>query len=490
MIPTRPPLFLLAFAILFSCHSTKVLFGTGDTAVEEDSVEDDTNDTSDSNDTDDSGDSDTEDTVIHEVEGFTLTLDDDVVTMIHASWTDPGASEAWVEYQFEGGDWLQAPLTDPGQAVILGIPAETLVQARPVLLVEGETWTAEPAEITTGILPKGPLAPTVSVWNPDLAYEAEYAMIVVSEGDYTFSPPYWIEIIDRQGRILWYQEIPDDMMSFSASVARDNTHIWFEAGDLFGMGDVLPSVTRQTLDRRATSNLSIPQLGQAISEGPDGSFFFETRDRGDHALSRVDPDGEIHTEWDCSDYFRDLGISSDYCDMNACNWDESRNTVLVSQFYTDTVFEIDLDTGAPIRQMGQLTRGDPWSFDPSDSIFDYQHFPYWTEAGTLLVSTHVRGRYGTQVAAEYELDDKTQTLHRVWSYTSSDIFATQVGEATRLPNGNTTQGYGQDGAVREVTSDGTVVWEAEWPRDDYGYRVIGHLSLIPDLYALNAGPVE
>ena len=86
------------------------------------------------------------------------------------------------------------------------------------------------------------------------------------------------------------------------------------------------------------------------------------------------------------------------------------------------------------------------------------------------------------------MDDSTRTVTRVWEYVSTDRYATQVGEALRLDSGNTVQGYGQDGAVREVTPEGETVWEAAWAKDAYGYRVVGHASFIPDLYALNRGP--
>jgi hypothetical protein len=311
---------------------------------------------------------------------------------------------------------------------------------------------------------------------------------VVAVGDYTFGPPYWIEIIDRQGRIVWYKKVPDNMMTFYPTVSFDGTHIWYEAENIFGVGSAQPSVTRQTLDGRWSVQLPVPGLGQAIAEGPDGSFFFETRTGGANLLSRLDPDGTVSTAWDCGQWFRAHGIYPAYCAMNTCNWDPTRNTVLVSQFYTSTVFEIDIATGQPIRQMGQLQLGEPWSFDPVESLFDYQHNPYWTADGTILVSTHVPDRWGVQVAGEYVPDDETRTLRRVWSYQSSDLWATQLGEAVRLPNGNTVLGYGQDGAVREVTPQGAVAWQANWARDYSGYRVIGHFTAIPDLYALNAGP--
>src|SRR4030095_794263 len=102
-----------------------------------------------------------------------------------------------------------------------------------------------------------------------------------------------------------------------------------------------------------------------------------------------------------------------------------------------------------------------------------------------LVSTHdAAGTWGKQIAAEYTVDDKTKTLTRVWSYVSTDIWAQQMGEARRLPNGNTIQGYGQNGAAREVTTDGEIAWEVAWVTPP-AQRSVGHLTLIQDLYAVN-----
>jgi hypothetical protein len=132
-------------------------------------------------------------------------------------------------------------------------------------------------------------------------------------------------------------------------------------------------------------------------------------------------------------------------------------------------------------------------------MFAYQHDPHWTDAGTLMVSTHAPcqgapgcdenfGQDGIQRASEYTVDDATHTLHLVSSYVSTDRWATQCGEAFGLANGDLIQGYGQDGAVREVTPDGAIVWEVAWPKDNSGYRVVGHTSLVEDLYTLNQGP--
>lgn len=446
--------------------------------------------TSDTADTD-TGDTDTDtadtDSGTH-ASGLTLTTDSEMVLMLRASWTDSAPAEEWLEYRWEGEDWLVAPVTGPGTAVLLGIPEETDVEARLVEQPDGVPRYSEVVAGRTGSLPNGVLAPRIDAYDPALADVAPYGMIGIAGGDYTYSPPYWIEIFDRTGRVVWYQKVPDDMMMFYPTVAFDGTHIWFEAEDIFGIGNATPSVTRTTLDRRWSTSIEVPDMGQAIAEGPDGSFFYEQRSRSLQSLSRVDPDGTRTVVWNCAQWMRDHGLPTSDCHMNTSNWSATHNTVLASMFTSDTVFEIDVATGEPIRQMGQLTEGDPYTFSPETAIFDYQHGPYWTDAGTLLVSTHVRGHSGVQVAAEYTVDDATKTLTRVWSYTSTDMWATQVGEAIRLRNGNTVQGYGQDGGVREVTPDGETAWQATWEKDQQGYRVVGHFSLIDDLYALNRGP--
>ncbi|NOY27917.1 MAG: hypothetical protein GXP62_18795 [Oligoflexia bacterium] len=421
------------------------------------------------------------------VAGLTLTLDDNVLTMVNATWKTKKGEDAWVEYRCEGKDWLSAPARDLGDAVLLGIASETDVEARLAMDVGGETLHGASSTITTGSLPDGLPLPTIDAWNEALADPAGFAMISVAGGDYTFEPPYWIEIFDRQGRVVWYQQVTHSMFSFYPTVSLDGTHIWYDSENIFGTGTATASIMRQTLDGRWSASVAVPGMGEAAGEGPDGSFYYELRTGDEYALNQVSVDGVTSQVWDCAAWMVKHSRDAYYCSMNTTIWSDEHNSVLASMFYINTVFEIDLGSGEPIRQFGQLTVGDPWDFSPPESVFDYQHYVYWLDADTLIASTHDVDEYGVQMAAEYHVDDATQTLTRTWSYQSTDLWATQMGEAIRLPNGNTMQGYGQDGAVREVTPDGETVWQASWDKDYQGYRVVGHLSLIDDLYALNQG---
>ena len=148
-----------------------------------------------------------------------------------------------------------------------------------------------------------------------------------------------------------------------------------------------------------------------------------------------------------------------------------------------TVLEVDLQDGAIVRQWGALEGS--WSFDPPEAGFDWQHYPNFTDSGSLLVSTHVPGEEGQQRAREYNLHGKSETLVEIWSYGEGmSDYAEYAGEAIRLDNGNTLINYGSGGVLREVTAGAEVSWELIWPES----LLLGHNTLLDDLYALNEGP--
>jgi hypothetical protein len=183
-------------------------------------------------------------------------------------------------------------------------------------------------------------------------------------------------------------------------------------------------------------------------------------------------DGTTRTIWGCA---VDYGL---LCSTNTVKHDADRDTILWSMYDLGAVVEIDRASGAVVRQFGELPGS--WSFDPDDIGFRDQHWPNYTAEGTLLVSTHLPDAPKEQRAFELEVDDATQTLRLVWSYGEGvDEYAYYAGEATRLANGNTLLNYGTGGALREITDDGTVVFEVDW---GYIYP-LGHNELLDDLYA-------
>ncbi len=141
----------------------------------------------------------------------------------------------------------------------------------------------------------------------------------------------------------------------------------------------------------------------------------------------------------------------------------------------DTVVELDRD-GDLVRAVGghgthALTGG--------DQLVGKPHSAYWTDSGTLLFTTTPSTSPEETRAIELGFDDEAGTAEVIWSWGEGEgFFAKVLGEALRLPNGNTVVNFGSEGVVVEITPDGEVGWRLETPT---GYFP-GHLTFIRDLY--------
>lgn len=415
-----------------------------------------------------------------------------IATVVEVTWTqDDDADASWIEYSFDGSDDLTTPPVARGagqqREVLLGVPADTDVTFRVVSEIGGKPSTGLDHTITTGSLPWGLTEATVLEHQPTLASPDRWLLGSVDAGTTWYYGPFWLFILDREGRYVWYHQVDDNRAAMFTRVSRDGTHIVHDATTNYTFGDSYAAIYRLTLDLTTYDELVLDDFGFTYDELPDGSLLYDDNhnnsSEGWQLMHRAQ-DGTETVVWNCLDWL-DVNPSSWDCFPNAINWVEHNNSALWSMFEIDTVVEIDLDSGEMLGQWGQLDGS--WTFDPPDSSFDWQHYPTYGSADTLLVSAHLRVDRSEQRALEYRIDPDSQTLTEVWSYGEGvDRYATYSGEAHRLPNGNTLINYGTGGALREVTPDGQLAWEVEWDVDPVTH-LTGHTMLIDDLYALNQG---
>jgi len=284
--------------------------------------------------------------------------------------------------------------------------------------------------------------------------------------------------------VVWYHKVADERTTMHARIALDGTHLLFEETSLYqgdlGAGSLL---RRMSLDRSYEEEIAISGLGSTFAETDQGSIVFDDYSSWPEThLVELQSDGTRREIWTCDAWMHQYAGHPYACDPNETVWVAETDTVLWSMWATDTVVEIQRESGELLRQFGEYSEA--WTFEDPEIGFDMQHYPHFTADGTLLVSTHVPGSYGQQRAREYRLDEASQTLVEVWSYGHEvPHYAIYAGEALRLDNGNTLINYGSSGALREVTPDKRTTWELAWPST----YLLGHMSLVEDLYAL-AGP--
>lgn len=419
---------------------------------------------------------------------LSVTVHPEVNTVLLASWTQQEASEAsWVEVAF-GDTVLQTPVLSrpagPASASLLGIPADTEVRVT-VINEDGERFRSAELVASTGSLPADLPEPELLVWDPSRASPEPWVMLTVDVGEVWFKGPFYAVILNREGRVVWYWQVPDERTSLYAQPGWDGQHLVMDGNATYVFDDSVESkIYRLTLDLARLDEIEIPDLLFSFEEETNGAVLYgRHQDDGSWTLARHAADGTDTDLWSCGDRFSGSLFLDQACFNNTLVWDAERNTAMYSMQLVNTVFEIELSTGEIVREFGASAEG--WSVEPETAPLSLQHYPNWTPDGTILLSTRVPDAPGETRAREYEVDDDSQTLTERWSY-GEDHYASQEGEAVRLENGNTLIGYGTGGALVEVSPGGELLWELAWPENaETGTTLIGHATLLGDLHALN-----
>lgn len=418
-----------------------------------------------------------------EVSEVSSALHDAVGTMVRVSWRQSGAAPSWLAFDFGEGE-QRSPPTDRGEGTheewILGVPPATEVAFR-VVTADGES---DEQVVTTGPLPEalGP-APVAPVWDESAASPEGfvYGSTDVDAGP-SYSGPFWLWIVDRQGRVVWWKDLSGGWQPMFPRVARDGTHVVWDQHNLLDAAGEFSTIQRATLDGAWTEEIPAPGLGWCWDETDDGAVLYDRVHGVEHAtIEEIAPDGAVRTVWDCTTWQTPLDPDPEHCYTNTVNWVAATDSILYSTYWGDWIAEVDRATGEVLWYAGSLPGG---YAVPADATLELQHYPNYTPDGTLLVSTHIPDVDGEQRAREFVVDHGAQALEEVWVYgEGAGTWAQYSGDAVRLPNGNTVQNYGTGGEVREVTPDGTVVWQLQWGDE----RTLGHTTLLNDLYPLVRG---
>jgi hypothetical protein len=342
---------------------------------------------------------------------------------------------------------------------------------------------------------------TVATYEPSLAGSDRWNLGSVEDTQDTstyYESAYWIYILDRQARIVWYYKDPLDSRILFPLVSADGTHITYDVNrfDWYGRVSV---IHRATLDFEYEEEIEMDNMSWGYAEEPDGKIIYNTVDYGgggggwDMPLTLYErqPDGTVRQIWESGTWAAGLGISEE-CYSNTVNWDPERDTVLLSMPYLNTVLEIDRESGNLRSQWGDAPGS--WAFYPASAGLEFNHYPTITKDGTFMVSSHIPGgdQPGAHRIMEFELDEENQVLKELWTYGEGiDDWSMYSGEAFRMENGNTLINFGTAGSIREVTPDKEtawhVLWDADFPQEDYN-KLCGHNVFVDDLYALNKGP--
>jgi outer membrane protein assembly factor BamB len=143
---------------------------------------------------------------------------------------------------------------------------------------------------------------------------------------------------------------------------------------------------------------------------------------------------------------------------------------LISLRNLSQILKIDSTTGDILWRLG----GEDGQFTfVNDSLngFSCQHAARELPNGDIILFDDGDGHSPPQSrAVEYALDTTAMTATLVWSAEDNPpIFAAYMGNAERLPNGNTLIAYGEALHIQEVNASGDVLWDVVDPNQDFGF---------------------
>lgn len=435
------------------------------------------------------------------VSGVAVSVHEEVTTVLVVKWTQAMASESvWLEFSFEGGGVMKSRPTagamGPHTDVVLGVPAQTAVAVRIVNKQGSQELKSREYMGMTGSIPSRMPKPTVTMYDAAIASPDRWMFGAVEDSDggcanqsCYYHTTFWLYIMDRKGRIVWYYADPaSNATSSFQRIARDGEYIWIEKRPFGGRGT--RSVLKMTLDWKYSQEVMVPGLSDCIDVTTDGTLLFDTTP--DYLLKEMTPNGMVRTIWNCRQHF---GMRFQ-CYSNTINWNPIDDTVLLSFPEENTVIEIDRKSGMVVGQYGDAMNS--YTFTPATWDFEFQHFANITKDGTLLVSSHMPGFETTEMPVagqhafmEFTIDRQNRRLVEKWVYREGMEWAMYKGMAIRLANGNTLANYGTGGVIREITPDKRTAFHVKFDvssGNDFFNKMVGHNVLIDDLYALNGGP--
>ena len=221
---------------------------------------------------------------------------------------------------------------------------------------------------------------------------------------------------------------------------------------------LLYTIERPILDMTSYDGFSSSEVKHCIVEyiRPDGTFFsWKTRD------------GMEYT--DSYDHYQVAQPNPFH--VNAIDRDTDGH-LLISMRNASQIVKVNSITGDVIWRLGGKRSDFTFENDPLNG-FTRQHGIRRLANGNVILFDNGND-HTPQVsrAIEYHLDETNMTARLVWEYRDT-IFASAMGFANRLPNGNTLICYGTARIIQEVTPSGDVIFKMQVISDEMSYRAIG-----------------
>jgi len=398
----------------------------------------------------------------------TAEIVEEVVTVVRVRWRTAVETRGRVHFGEDadlGRRTDRTPLGLDHEVLLLGMPEQTEVHFQVVSEDGGGvvTWLQDVDTITTGSLPAG--LPIFEVTGTAPSWDDVIVGPITGAADHAV-------MIDNQGRIVWYNTLPDAGQLMRASLSWDRREmITFMAGPRGQLEDGY--AVRVSLDLSESSRLGTPGVDHDMIELPQGGYaaivVVEPPDPDaapDNSLAdaivEFDLDGttrEIWNAWEVLD--EHARANTNWTHANALDYDPVSDTYTVSLKDGNAFVHVDAETGETLWVLG----GPAEQFSYVGSTLPVPHHHQFHLVGDRLVLfDNGDALSGRSRAVELLLDTEALTAESVWSYAHDpDYSVTAKGDVQRFSDGNTQIVWSSEGEIQDVSPTGEVVWQLNGP---------------------------
>lgn len=387
-------------------------------------------------------------------DGFRVEVDPNIGTVLHASWD--GAAEL----RYTDALGIEREVAFDGDRVLVGFRARAEVG----LQLHADGLCSPVVTVVTGSLPAGlPEASVSRVPGPQTeTFLAVPVMTNLERRAMVFET--------ATGEPVWHWALPEGTLSPSYRV-----HLRRDGGGVLVNVHETPN-SRGGLYRVDWDGhwnfIEVPGSNVDFIEHDDGTLAvlaFQVRTdsdgvriRGDRILE-VGLDGELVEVWNMfDDYPHDLGptsVSSDpfgpsveWAHANGLNYDPAEDAYLVSLHEIGVIASVDAASGALNWRLGE---GGEYESGPR-KVVDSPHSVQVLDDGNVLLFNR-RGVGECSGAVEVEFVGDHADV--VWEHASEEcVLVVFLGEALRLPDGDTLMMWSSSGMLDIVGPNGDLRW--------------------------------
>ena len=392
----------------------------------------------------------------------------------------PSPTEAHIDFGLDTSYGMTAPvdLTAASyRTLLLGMKPSKSYHFRLSATDGTSSCTSDDLTIMTGPAPNGMQNPTITTNNAGALYggflvSGQYSQVFI-DGDSAGAPAF---ILDKDGAyVWWYTVVGSDATGVTMSY--DGNYMWINS---VNTPSHIARVHRVSMDGLIDEDHSSEFVGQShqLTVLPDETVaFYAYGANGCDDIKLRAPDGTVATLVNAQTAHR----GTNACHVNAIFYSRLDDTLIFGDLDNNCLTKITR-TGATVWVLNGGVGGGPSSSFTGDTWKGGQHgfhilglddFVIFNNnakvpAGSTVSWGAVAGDGTGSWALEMKLDLTAMTATQTWAYQAPGLEDTVLGDAQRLPNGNTMVDFSTQGSIQEVDASGALLQEIK-TTTNFGY---------------------